>query len=122
WSQSVIVDGTTYDEFIDGSWVIDFGGSLDASIDNVALTATVNYDISTETTSNNIEVTGTAFASALISHLRVMVTGSTTVDFSSGNAVILEDTTTRTCSGAILITEGGESSTCTITSDCSGCQ
>lgn len=112
WASSVVVEGTTYNEIINGAWTFAFSGNVTATTVQGEISS-ITVNLITSIDSSAITVTGDVSGSATISDFSVTMAGS-------GTDV---DNYSATCSGTVTVSrDAGGSATCTITSDCSGCE
>lgn len=109
WLSSVLLDGETYNETVNGTLTMVFGGFVNVEVegDNIVATA----DISSTVTSSDMDIAGTVNGSGRLT-MAVTIAGDATSEggLSSG------------CSGtATVVTSDHGTESCAVSADCSGC-
>lgn len=112
WVSAVTVDGTAYDEVVDGTWTFTYSGDITATSSQGNLTS-FDLNLVSSVGSSDITITGDVTGSATITDFSVTVSGSGTDETSY----------TTSCSGSVTVSSGGgANATCNVKSDCSGCE
>ncbi len=111
-TDTVVIDGESYTETLNGTMTLTFSGSFTATLNDDYDLTSLESDLTATIAGEDLIVTGDAAGTVT----EMEVTSNVTGDGTNPSSL------TVTCSGSVTVTTDAGTETCTIASDCTGCQ